>query len=369
MKRFIALAAAALLFAGCGGSSGSTAIPAAPSSSSATPSAQKGAVDFVVKIPAKPTGAAALNHRSPQWITSSVQGVQISAVNTTTGWSGVNFYPVGASQSYCTSGSSGLTCTLALTAPPGNDLFTIVTYDTPNLAGNPISDGTLTANIVSGQANSISIVTGGVVDNIAATVDNPYPAPSATTIPVRTIAADPDGYIIVGPFDTALTVSDSDTSGATTPSVTSIPDSATLATLTIAYNGTSLASPATITVQATSVYSGSVITQGVPTQSAFTLDPGGIGLTLSPSLLVFASNANNTAAQSFTVGGGTAPYSATNGSDGCDDDGYIFQNGCVTLSGSSPTYSIVPTGWGPFIDTLPVSDSASHTATETIFVP
>ena len=377
-RSVIASALAAVLLGGCGGA-GTSITPApqgAPGSQTPT-SSSKGSVAFVIKVPAKPAGAAAKNHRSPQWITSNVQGVSISAINGATGWGYNNFYPLGASQPYCTSASSGLTCTLALTAPAGSVVFTVQTWDMPNVSGWYVSSGTLTATITAGALNTINIVTGGTIAYLLANVDNPQPSTGASaTIAVRTLAADFDGNIIVGPFDDPVSVVDSDTSGITTPNATSIPDSTTLANFAVAYSGASLASPATITLQTTSIYSADDSPlSGGPVTTSFTLNPGATGMTLTPSLIVFPSSATNTPAQSFTSSGGTAPY--TNGSDSCTSIGHTIHpcGLAVSISGSSPTYSLTPTNQSingfntAMTDLLPVSDNNGHTATVDIFIP
>lgn len=365
-QRQTALSAAiacSLLLAACsGGSTGTTAVPHTPASTQSTTATAK----FVVSIPHASTAQAGT--RRPKYITPAVQGIDFSVTSDTTSataapptYRGYVFYPLTPQSTYCTNSTSALTCTLAVQAMPGSDLITVNTYDqsnpsTPGSNSGPthiVSTGYVTATIAPLQSNQINITTQGVVSHVQISLDSPYPT-GALTQPVHVTAADADDYIIIGSYDMPLSLTDSDTSGATSLSTAAIGDSSVVPQLT--YTGAALAT-ATLTVQSTSPLSPQNSYSNSAATASAALVPNGFGITASPSSMYFAHA--NSAAQSVTLGGpGTvAPYFANTVSDGKSDPTCI---GIVSVSVTSPIVTVTPVGAGTCW--LKIYDSTTPTA-------
>lgn len=362
MKRsnrvLFALVSAAAL-AGCGGAGGTlhTTVPIAktPNAASAT---------FVVKVPAKSSNPAS---RRPAYITSNVQAIDFTVTNPATpGASAYTFYPLTSKSSYCTSGSSGLTCTLAVVAPPGADTFVVNLYDAVE-SGQAyiIATGNVTATISAQQSNTVNIVTNGVPTFAVLGAEKPYPpGGTATTVPLDIQVTDPDGNIIVGSFDMPLTLANSDTSGATSLSKTTLNQTSDETGVTLNYSGSGTAA-ASVTLNSTSPSYAS--RGGSPVLAATTVTPGGVGPAVAPAALDFAHA--NSAPQTLTVtgeNGSTGPFSVS----GC--------GGYVVISGTSPTFTITPVA-STFSATSPayltpgpcqltVTDSASNMTAVNVLV-
>lgn len=359
VSQTLAVASLAVLTA-CGGGGGGISSPV-PNQGAAPQ--LKGNVAFTITIPAK---SASSQSRSAKYITSSVQGVGISvtpaapSVPTPTplpssspmppGAGGFNFYPLGASQPYCTSSSAGLTCTLALQAPAGNDLFTVTTYDKPYYGNtvyvNAVSTGTLTAQINAGVNNTINVVTHGVAQWGIVGITNPAPLPNAaTTTPVAVNLIDGDGNVIIGTFDAPVGIIAVDSTGLIVPSISfskqSFTQNSDASGLTMSWTGTAIPNGGTAVVylQSTSpvlgTLTGSVI--GSPTNpkisegNSFT--PGNPAAVGAPASLYFAHA--NSAAQTVTMTAANSTAAPTLGLGSC--------TGSVTISGSGAgPYTITP---------------------------
>jgi virginiamycin B lyase len=141
-----------------------------------------------------------------------------------------------------------LTCSVTVLAPVGNDAFTVATYPQTGGQGTVLSSGSLTHAVVLDEANVVPLTLTGHVDHVAISVPSLPPTCTATSVPLIVSAQDAAGYTIVGatPYDTPITVTFSDPSGATTLSNTTFSSTASSATLT--YNGT-YEPGATITAQ------------------------------------------------------------------------------------------------------------------------
>ncbi|HEX3466552.1 MAG TPA: hypothetical protein VHT05_00460 [Candidatus Elarobacter sp.] len=130
-------------------------------------------------------------------------------------------------------------------------------FDQPNGAGNVLSTGNATQQIVVDQANTVTLTFDGVVASIALSL-KPSSVPSGTPakVAVTVAALDADGNTIVGPGTYAgangnpvsIDLTDSDTSGATTLSPTKV--TAPSMPVTLSYDGGAITS-ATITASAT----------------------------------------------------------------------------------------------------------------------
>jgi hypothetical protein len=165
-------------------------------------------------------------------------------------------------------------CTIALELRPGDYTASISTYDAvscnkprctiPKNAKLLSSAKYLALKITAGDSNTVDFTLGGVVAKLtvsglpSATIGTAFTSPQAFSV----TGQDADGYTIVGPYDNPITLSNSDTTGATSIA-TRGPRHLTANTLfrsgdvaTFVYTGGSIAS-ATIGAAATGATSGS----------------------------------------------------------------------------------------------------------------
>jgi hypothetical protein len=211
-----------------------------------------------------------------------------------------------ASTSGCTTSSSALTCTVTVSAVPGNDLYTVTSYPQPNAQGTAIATGTASVTAVEGQTTTAPVALTGTIASITLALGTPPIAGVANTIPLVVIAKDSSGATIMGTYNTPITLTNSDTSGVTKLSAASVADSTAAAAVTIAYTGGSLASAPSIGAAA-----GSVSATAVP----FSLNndysaQNGATLTYNISLTSTETRANATPDPSYTASATlTATYS------------------------------------------------------------
>jgi hypothetical protein len=140
----------------------------------------------------------------------------------------------------CVTTTSGLTCTVTLTAPIGNDTFRVALYDAANATGSLLGTGSATAAIALGDS-TVGITIGGVVATVSLALGTTTPAGGApVTIPLTVTALDADGNIIIAdPFATPITLTDSDTSGVTHLSTTTL--ASPTQAVSVIYSGEELA--------------------------------------------------------------------------------------------------------------------------------
>lgn len=263
MIRFARLALACALTAllaacGGGGSAGSGPLPIHPT---ATPAPVPPNAQFAILIPGMTSTSTSVRRASivhPMDFSVSTQSVTIAI-----GTQVLQTADVSATSASCKTASDGSrTCTIGVTAPTGSDVFTITAYDQPNGKGNAIAQGTVAATI-SAQPATIDVAVAGTIQNITVTLSNPYPpVGTAATSNVIVSATDADGNVVLGPYPSAVTLQDSDTSGATALSASSVSDSSTTPTLT--YNGTAPFISATITASLAGAASASATFAPVP---------------------------------------------------------------------------------------------------------
>lgn len=248
MHRSIAVMAVvlALCLSACGGGGGAGATPgtAGGGSGHALGSA-------VLLIPAR---TASAKSRQPAFVSPSASSVAI-AVNGGT----PTVADISATSTLCTTTSGGRSCSVPFTAINGNDTITFTLYDAANATGNVLGTGSATAT-VAGAPFSVTVAIGGTVAKIvlsAASSTLTLGASSAIAIAIN--AEDSDGNTIIGsaPFASPVTLTDSDTSGSTTLSATSIAAPGTSVTLT--YNGGAVTGGSvTIGATSTNVVAGNV---------------------------------------------------------------------------------------------------------------
>lgn len=235
-----------------------------------------------------------------------------------------------------------LACTIAVTLLAGSYTVTINTYDEAPVSG-VIPGGAHVLSTASnvhftmfgGQDNSVNITLDGVPATLAVTGLPPavpgtaFSAPKSFTV----VARDAAQYIIVGTYSTPVTLSDSDTSGATTIATSGAdnPPAGQLLsstdTATIDYNGATI-SPATISASANGATTGVGffgIAQVFVANSAV-----GTVVAVPPGC--------ESSSCTYAIGGGFArPYGVASDSSGnvyvsdvSSNDVYVVPPGCIT---------------------------------------
>jgi hypothetical protein len=237
----------ALLVSGCGGGGAVTA-PLAPAVSPASTKSVQ--VQFSIAIPRRTNGAL----RSPRYVSISTQSASITVA------------PSGGSAGTPVVVNCTTVCSGQIAAPVGSDTFAIKLFDAANGAGNLLSTGSLTQTIVIDQANTVNAIFNGVVASLGVSLSpNSVPPGTAATVTVNVAALDADNNTIVGPGSyvnaagspLTVTLTDSDTSGATQLSVTTL-TGPPATPITLSYTGANIANP-TVTASATSVPNGAAV--------------------------------------------------------------------------------------------------------------
>jgi hypothetical protein len=146
-------------------------------------------------------------------------------------------------------------CTFIMSATAGkNQHFRIRAYGKKSGKGNLLSEATVVKTIVANKVNRLSFTMNGVVASIVVNLSDFEPiVGTATTIDVYVDAMDASGATIIGKGDyvPSIKLHDSDTSGATVLSAEKVTGPSTKVTL--AYNGSSSLSSATISATAKGV--------------------------------------------------------------------------------------------------------------------
>jgi hypothetical protein len=351
---FAALALAGMGLTACGG--GGSASSPLPAASTSPLKHESATATFVVKFPPKLQSAS----RTTNYLTADIQGIEfdVSQDNGATG-AGSVFYAIGPNQPYCTSATvtAGMTCTLALQAAPGDDTFVVKTFDQPNASfdADMISVGSVEATISAQTSNTINIVTSGIPTAFVMSVDNAFPTVAGTQ-PLHLLALDADMNIIAGPYDTPVTITDDDGTGATTLSATSVANSTDASNLTLTWNGTKIPAWVTLLARSNSPFAMNYNYDYMVGRTL--LNPTFGGVNASPSYLVFANSKDT--AQTITISGAApaaAPFQANTSVDGFNNTGVIVNNnenptgvqgcaGIVSVSGTSPTFTVTPVHTG-----------------------
>ncbi len=219
--------------AACGGGSGSGGVTPRVPSSSPTPPSQPNAssnLQFSIAIPAPPN----LTGASRKYVSPATQ----SAIIGLAGKGALGTFDLSPASSLCKAAVPGgrRTCTIGVTAPVGNDTFTLTTYDRTGGSGNVLASGTITQAVSSTAGSPVNVSLTGAMAQLRLNVANPTTAAgtaSSTTVSVQAI--DADGSTIIGPYDRAVTLQDTDPSGHTTLSATTL--NASTASVTLKYDG------------------------------------------------------------------------------------------------------------------------------------
>ena len=193
-RPFAAVLALGLGAAGCGG--GSHAVP--PHAAAAPAAKQR--VAFTMRWPSRAATAA----RRPSFVSPSAASV-IVEVNP-------DAAPAGA-VTFANAPAGGGTSTIAIDAPPGNDVFLISVYDQPQTTGETAATGNELGRVRVAQtvlANTTNTLSATVVGTVAAVRIGPLPNQSAV-VPIP--ASSPAGYELVGRAPAVFTVAPLDVDG------------------------------------------------------------------------------------------------------------------------------------------------------------
>lgn len=233
------LVLATLSACGGGGSGASSGLPRTlPAPLPLASPAGSSSVAISIKIPASSSAVASL--RRPAYVSTNTQSVSI-AINGAT----PTVASLAANAPGCvTVAGGGRTCTLSVAAPIGVDTFAETLYATTNGTGAVLSQGKTSATIVAGNANTVALTLDGVVASLGLTLANASP-PEGTAMPIGLTVNfnDASGASIIGsdPFVTPVTLTDSDASGITSLSKTTLNSPADASSLVVNYSGAVLA--------------------------------------------------------------------------------------------------------------------------------
>jgi streptogramin lyase len=212
-------------------------------------------VQFVMHIPAIASASAASKHTMD--FTASTQSVTIAI-----GAQVLKKADVSASSSLCTAATGGRTCTVGVAAPTGNDQFTITAYDQANAAGNIIGQA-MVSQAVSATPSTVNVTVNGTIVKIAVSLSNPDPpVGTAATVTVGVTGYDVDGNAVLGSYPSSVSLQDSDTSGATSLSATTVTSASTPVTLN--YTGAKPFLSATITASLSGIAPASAVFAPLP---------------------------------------------------------------------------------------------------------
>jgi hypothetical protein len=280
------------LLAACGGGGGAgSSLPAAAASPAATPQSS----------PAKATGTATFAIFIPS--ASAMQKARPNYVSPNTEYAGITLTEVAgspvpsptpmvvnltSSSPYCTTSSSGTTCTTTATYPVGADAWTIALYGSGGVTSTPLSINSVSQTLVAGQ-NTVDLTMNPVVASLAFSPSSGSCVSNNTTCvqPAVLEALDATNAVIVGPgsyvnaSQTPVTISVSPAPAGVTLETSSGSAAATSATgpaqmnlAQIAYNGT--ASAGTLHINASD-------TNGDAASYTFTLTAPTAAPTATPS--------------------------------------------------------------------------------------
>jgi hypothetical protein len=250
MRTLICVVCTAAIVAGCGAAGHGSVGPLPRPQPSSTAHSGGNAV-FVIKIPKAKSQKSGRMHfagqRSvrTQYVSQSTQSISIAANG------GVPFIAdLTPNSPGCVppTQNTPLTCTISAPEPVGADTFSFTTYDQTGATGNALSSATVTATIVAGQANDVSVTLNGIVASISLSLvpANP-PLGTPAEVGLTVDAMDADGNIITSPGSyvdasgnaVTITLSDSDSKHTTLSQATVASPSASV---TVDYDGGALTS-------------------------------------------------------------------------------------------------------------------------------
>lgn len=300
MDRARVLAGAALagltIAAGCGGG-GTTGNPIPQPTSTVAPAST---VKFTITVPLTDANSTA---RRPMFdAPSGTQSVsfQLTSVNGSKQNGTPTVVNVNSTATGCSTSNNTLTCTANVPGIAGSDLFTVTSYPQSDAKGTPIASGTVQVDTTAGSTTTAPVTLSGAIASIALSIQGVGVPGISATLPLAVIAKDANGATIMGTYTSPITLTNSDTSGATTLSKTSLKDSTDAASVTLTYSGAALKN-ATISAASTGV-SATNITNATFTPSADYAPVDGAKLTYNISETeTYASGTSTPPPSTFTA--------------------------------------------------------------------
>jgi 6-phosphogluconolactonase (cycloisomerase 2 family) len=202
----------------------------------------------------------------------------------------------------CT-GTNPLVCTIAMNVLESTDTFAFKTFSGANGTGSVLASGTILRTISMAGAN-VKITLAGTPSAItlALQTTNPRECNPATNLPLYVMVKDSSANVIIGAYGETVTLKDSNTSGTTKLSPSSLTNSSTA--VNIAYNGHLLKS-ATFGASASGV---TTVTDAIlkPQQIFYVSN---FSAPVSITAYVVGSNGNVTPIRTITSTGLTKPAS------------------------------------------------------------
>ena len=186
-------------------------------------------VSIVISIPSSTQTSSS---RSSAYVSAGTKSVSVSVSAS------------GEASPPATVSNCSTSCSVNLTAPVGDDLFSVVLYDSINGSGNKLSIAQTTQNVMATQINTVKLALGGVVASLAIASLPSFQAGTAANATLNVTAKDAAGYTIIGSdsFVTPITLSTSDTSGAFSVSTQQLATPASTGAIVYSGSGASNAS-------------------------------------------------------------------------------------------------------------------------------
>ena len=323
-----------------------------------------------VLVIAVPSNSGAARARRPQYVSPSTQSLTV-AVNGAAPSVTANVTP---GSSGCTASSSGTTCDVSVEAPPGQDTFTVTLYSGTNATGSMLGTGTVTAGVSTESNTPVNITLDGIVASVSIALANPAPpAGTPATVALTITAKDASGATIIPPgsFSPAITLTDSDTSGHTHLSATTVSDPG--ASVTLSYDGSAAVTSATISAATGGSITGvtpATFTPATATPSASpsptptpTPTPTPAPMIVSPSTLNFTV-ANASSSINVSESGYNRTFSE---SDTCNPQaGTIATVTPASANGPSSAFTVTSIGAGQC--TVTITDQNNQSAQVTVNV-
>lgn len=315
---------------------------------------RKGKLVIELRIPRKKHHGRRIR---PGYISASTQSMVISVPGQSN-----QVFNVTPGSPGCSTTSGYVTCDVSGFFTAGEQTITITLYDQTGGQGNVLSTGTTTATILTGSVTYISITLEGTVASASVRVNGStavsIPVGTPTSLPLTINAYDADGNLIIAPggYDssTPVQIVDSDTSGVTTlsPSTIGGPDT----TATLSYNGGYLSS-AVITAKVGGIAQANPVTVTIAATPSPTPSPTPMPQ-VSPSSLTFSSGAT----QTFTVleSNYTGALTASSGSTG------VATVSPASANGPNATFTVKPIAGGT--TAITVTDSFGNNVTVNVSV-
>lgn len=177
-RRFLAFAVlgGVAALAACGGGGGSSAptvrITAAPVATLAPSGAGLAPASFSIKIPRSSTSGFSRRTLTVNAATTSISFtlLKTDAAGISASQTPVATFDVSGNSPLCTTVSGVSSCTLGISAPIGNDIYSIQTFD---VNGNKLGSGAVNIRVLLNVANTASISLGGTLASVLVTTGVP----------------------------------------------------------------------------------------------------------------------------------------------------------------------------------------------------